>query len=370
METWYALLLFTLPIPWIAKLIWPHKIKWPELAATAAINFILVSGLYFAGTAGMTSDREIWNGEITSKTRSHGHYLRPYPCNCRTVCSGSGQNQTCSTHCDTCYEDRYTVNWSAQSTIGEFTLEHLDRGSKSVYKTPDPARYTSTQVGDPCSREHAFTNYIKAVPESLFHANPTLMQQFAGMVPEYPGKIYDFYNIDRVLSVGVPVPQMATWNRELAKTLRKLGPAKQANAIIVFVKTNDPGYIHALERAWLGGKKNDIIVVIGSTSYPKIDWVNVSSWSKAELFKVQLRDDILALGEIKRTEILQLVDKHTTAGYIRRNMSDFEYLKDEIEPPMWLTILAALVGILFSLGASFFFYREDPFNSTLPRYYR
>lgn len=349
MSSWYALLLFTLPIPWIAKLLWPHKIKWPEVAITVVVNVIVVSTLYFAGTVGMTVDHEIWNGEITGKDRKHGSYVIPYPCNC-------------STSCQTCYEDRYTVSWTAQSTIGGFIVEHLDRSSRSVYNTPDPVRYTSINVGDPCSRASTFTNYVKAVPESLFHANPLINERFKTMVPSYPGTIYDIYKVDRVLTVGVPLPEHAKWNHDLSLTLRKLGPQKQANAIIVFVNTADQSYIHALESAWLGGKKNDIIIVIGTTAYPKIDWVAVSSWSKQELFKVQLRDAIYDLGEVKRADVMRLIDTHVTSGYTRRDMADFEYLKDEIEPPMWLLILAGILGILSSLGASYYFYREDPFT--------
>lgn len=362
MTTYYALLLLTLPIPWIAKLIWPHQIKWPELAATLAVNFLVITLLFFVGTAGQTADREIWNGEIVSKDRKHGHYLRPYSCNCRQTCSGSGKDRTCYETCDTCYEDRYTVSWTARSNIGDFTIEHLDRGSSGVYKTADPARYTEIKAGDACSRSMPFTNYIKAVPESLFHANPVILAKFADMVPEYPGKIYDHYKINRVLAVGVNLPDAAAWNHDLSSTLRKLGPQRQANVVVVFVNTNDANYTHALESKWVGGKKNDTILVVGTTQYPKIDWVNVISWSKNELFKVQLRDDVLALENVDRAGIMQAINKNVSTTFQRRDMKEFEYLKDEIEPPMWAVVTIGILGMLLSLGASFYFYRHDPWH--------
>jgi hypothetical protein len=365
--TYLVLLLITLPIPWIAKLIWPHEIKFKEVAVTVLASTFVLTSIYFLGRAGMTWDHEIWNGKITSKERKHGHYLQSYSCNCRSVCTGSGQNQTCSTTCDTCYEDRYTVTWTAFSTIGDFRIEHFDSGSKRVYQSPDPKRYSIIEKGDPCSTSNSFINYVKAVPESLFHANPLMVKQFQNFIPVYPGDVYDFYHVDRVLAVNVPVPELDVWNRELSKSLRELGPSKQANAIIVFVNTNDPNYQYALESAWIGGKKNDIILIMGVTSWPKIDWVAVSSWSKAEIFKVQLRDDIMALGEVKRDEILKLLEDHTWKSFKRRQMKEFEYLANEIEPPMWVIILALLFGIGISVGASFYFYHNDPFEDNQSR---
>ena len=41
--------------------------------------------------------------------------------------------------------------------------------------------------------------------------------------------------------------------------------------------------------------KNDVVVVMGTPSYPRIDWVQVLSWTDVELFKVQLRDELMDL---------------------------------------------------------------------------
>lgn len=362
MSTWMLLMLFILPIPWVAKMIWPREITLLEIGCTTAVAVILTSIVYFLGIAGKTHDVEIWNGEITSKSREHGSYIESYSCNCRQTCSGSGKNQTCSQTCDTCYRDHYTVTWTAQSTIGSFTIDSKDWTSRAVYLVPDPPRYTQIQKGDPCSRASSFTNYVKAVPDSLFHANPVLAQQFAGMIPAYPNQIYDYYKINRVLPVNVSVPDIQGWNRELAMTLRKLGPARQANAVIVFVNTPDRNYINALDAAWLGGKKNDIIIAVGVTAWPKIDWVEVSSWTKQEMFKVQLRDALQDLGEVDRAKFMELINKYTLDHFVRRPMSDFKYLEDEIEPAQWVIILAAVLGVLLSLGLSYHFYRTDPFG--------
>jgi hypothetical protein len=141
--------------------------------------------------------------------------------------------------------------------------------------------------------------------------------------------------------------------------LRKLGPQKQANVIVVFVNEINSSYVHALEGAWLGGKKNDVIVVVGTTHYPAIDWVRVSSWTDKELFKVELRNDLETLGTVDKAQFLGIIEKHTKTTFVRKNMADFEYLKDEIEPPTWVIVLAFVLGLSVALGLSYFFYRND-----------
>lgn len=368
--TWLGLLLLVIPVPWIAKMIWPREIKLLEVGVILLISIVLVTGIYFAGIAGQTMDREIWNGEITAKDRKHGTYEQPYECNCRESCSGSGKDRSCSTTCDTCYETHYTVSWTAYSNIGNFRLSHEDSTSRRVYNLPDPQRYVVVKVGDPCSTSNMFTNYVKAVPESLFHANPMLQKRFQALIPKYPGEIYDFYKINRVLAMGVNVPDIQQWNEDLSNALRKAGPQRQANAVVLFVNTPDPSYIHALESAWLGGKKNDILVVVGVTEYPKIEWVAVSSWSKAELFKVQLRDDLHAMKVVDRAAFMVLLEKHTMASFKRRSMADFEYLKDEIEPPVWVVVLAGILGLLAACGSTYYFYKNDPFADAFRSPYR
>jgi hypothetical protein len=361
MNTLLLLILLPLILPWILRMVWPHKISWIEMGVSTAVGVVLAASVYGMGLYGQTADVEILNGQVTSKERTHGSYVRSYECNCRQVCTGTGQNRSCSQVCSTCYEDRYTVNWSCDTTVGSYVIKHLDTTSRSVYNTPDPARYTVIQPGDPVAREHSYTNYVKAVPDSLFHKNK--VEKFKSLIPPYPEQVFDFYKINRVFAMGVPVPDLADWNHDLSMALRTLGPQKQANAVIVMVNTNDQSYIHALEGEWIGGKKNDIIVVIGTTSYPKIDWVAVSSWTDKQLFKVQLRDEIMAQGTIDRKQVITALEKHTMSTYVRKSMKDFEYLKHQIEPPTWVLIVAFALSMLTSLGLSFYFYHADPFNA-------
>jgi hypothetical protein len=150
-----------------------------------------------------------------------------------------------------------------------------------------------------------------------------------------------------------------------------LGKKKQVNIILVITNADDSAYIHALEEAWLGGKKNDFVVVIGTPHHPKIKWVRVMSWTRVEELKIAVRDRLQELGTLdKRDEILAVIREEVAAKFVRRPMADFEYLNAEIRPPTWALILIAALGIVVSVVLSIVFYIYDPFGHDRPRFRR
>lgn len=356
MEALFLILLIPVVLAFAGRLLFKSTITWEEMGLQLIIASLFVTGLWFAGTYSQTADFEIWNGRVISKHRDHGHYLRPYPCNCRTTCSGD----ICSTSCDTCWEDRYTVDWYLKTTIGKIRLEYMDRGSRAVYKTPDPQQYIAAYVDEPVSREAPYTNYIKAVPDSLFNMSDVkVLAHFDSMIPAYP-RVHSYYKINRVISIGVSVSNIQEWNEHLANHLRMIGPKKQANVILIFVNTDDQSYKHALELKWLGGKKNDIIVIVGAPNYPEISWVDTITLGQNagnSLMTVEMRDNLYALGTADNFELfvdtlINVVDTR----FDRKPMADFEYLKDSVQPPKWLIILTVILSILVSSGLIWWFH--------------
>lgn len=355
METLMLLLVFPLVWPWIAKRIWHRTITWPEMGLHIVIAAGLTAGVWFSGLAVKTMDMEILNGEVTGKHRQKVSCEHSYQCNCRPVFDTDSEGNTrTSIECDTCYEHGHDVDWNIYSNIGNFTIDRIDRQG-----VQEPPRWTLVQKGQPVAKQHMFVNYIRAVPESLFHRDSSIKERFAELIPPYPDNVYDYWHVDRVIGVGVKIPELREWNRELEEVLRELGPKKQANVVVVFVNTTNTMYAHALEEAWLGGKKNDIVIVFGTTTYPKIDWVYVMSWTDDQLFKVKLRDELWHLGIVDRGKTLESIKRNTLSSFMRKPMADFEYLKDEIEPPLWVLILAALCAVGGSIALTIFFHRNE-----------
>lgn len=337
-----ATLIYFLLLPILIGIaVWWFTDKSRESAIGAGAFIVacfVVVGISFAVAKGSAvADTEIWNGKITGKDRVHGSYIRSYSCNCTTDSKG---NQTCQT----CFENHYTVNWSARSTVGGIGIDSKDWTSSSVYNVADPARYTNVIIGEPCSREHSYVNYVQAVPSSLFTPSAkSLKEKFANLLPKYPDSTFDIYRNNHFVTAGYVVPDATAWNTGLAELLKDRGPSKQVNAIVVIAKTADPNYVYALRDAWEGANKNDVVLVIGSAAWPKIDFVDVISWTKNELFKVQLRDNVMAAGVIQREPILGMLGSQIDTNFERRHMSEFTYLKAEIDPPTWLLVILAVL---------------------------
>ena len=366
-------LLFPMAWPFIAKKIWSQTINWAEMGLHFAIPVVLITAVYFAGSYGATADTEIWNGQVTDKRVVDGKYVRTYQCRCRTVSSGSGSNRTTRTVCDTCYEDRYTRKYQGFSTVGNWTFDSIDTTSRSRRNSfGPPASYVNCRIGEPASREYGYTNYIRAVPESLFNREAGLnLEQFADMIPTYP-EVYGFYKINRVLPVGVNMPNAGAINSQLNEALRTLGPDKEANIIVVVVNTDNPSYRYALEEAWIGGKKNDVIVIVGAPNFPQISWVDTITLGNNagnSLMTVTMRDTLLNHGTIDNVFAEHII-RTIRELFDRKAMEDFAYLKDEIDPPTWVVIVSLILGIGGSLGLTLLFHFNEFFGTYSNRYYR
>lgn len=362
MGTLLLLLIFPLIWPFVSKLIWPREISWGEISAQVVIVSLIVAGVYQLGRFGKTSDIEIHNGQVIQKHRDHGEYTESYQCNCYTTCSGSGNNRSCSQHCSTCYREHYTVKWYLSSTVGTISIDNRDWTSRAVYALPNPGEYEHAWIGEPCSKPSSFTNYIKAVPESLFGQISKLSRnKFPGKIPTYP-LITNIYHIARVINVGANLDShtLTLFNDQLNEANKTLGPSKQANVIVIVTNITDPMYRYSVENAWLGGKKNDVVVFIGSSDGQKIDWVDVMTWALNRgngLFHATLRDDLLSIGRLDSEKLVSVISSDTARLFTRPHMKDFEYLDKEIEPPTWVLILGLILGILCSLGCTFFFWK-------------
>lgn len=318
----------------------------------AAIGFGAASVLGVAILAGglfsQTADTEILNGQVVKKYQETVSCSHSYSCNCRTT--GSGNNKT--TTCDTCYEHTNDYNWVLQTSVGNINIDRIDRQGKW-----EPPRFNVARIGDPVAQTETFTNYIRGAQNSLFNdaESKSSLTQFAGKIPPYPLAIYDYHYLNRVLTVGANVPNQAEMNRQLALALRSLGPAKQVNVVILITNIQDPNYVYAVNRAWLGGKKNDVIVLVGSKDYPTIDWVRVISWTDSNTFKIQLRDSLQDLGTLADSNaVVKVISDQVTANFARKHMKDFEYLKSEIDVPTWAIVLAFIAVIILTIGVSKF----------------
>lgn len=328
-----------------------------QFVAIVSITSLLLPIIILAlGMFSETYDTEIWNGKVVSKNQETVSCRHSYSCNCRQSCTGSGKDQSCSETCDTCYEHSHDYDWDVHSTVGTITIDRVDRQG-----TLQPPRFASVQISDPVSVKHHFTNYLKGAKNNVLNRQGTTITY---PMPPYPGDIYDYYNIDRAISVDNVVPNLQMWNKEISKSLIDLGNAKQVNLILVFTK-NPEDYAEQLNASWLGGKKNDVITVIG-THGSKIEWVNVLSWTKREDFKVHLRDKLVGVN-LEPVSVVKIISDEISTKFERRHMKEFEYLKYDIEPNMYYFVgafISFFIPSIFLLWA----HRRQSFSYSKRRF--
>lgn len=320
----------------------------------AGVGVFIVVVLIAIGAAARESKmtfKEVWNGQTVSKSRDEVHCEHSYRCRCYTTCSGSGSNRTCSEHCSTCYYHSYDVDWNVKSTIGALRINRVDWQGLQ-----EPRRWTSIVPGEPVAVSHWYTDYLRSSETSVLTYHK-IADPEADKLPIYPMLVYDYYRLDRLVKVGVDLPDTKEWNTGISLLLRDLGPAKQVNVVLVI--TNQPaGFENRLLSKWNGANKNDAVVFIGVDDKKAIVWTKVFSLAKFDIFNVQLARNLKELRVLDRPKVLATIHANISKTYERRRMREFSYLKDDIPFPTFILVLAVLLSTLVSCGLVIFIERD------------
>jgi len=357
----FLLLLFIPMLVAIGAFVFLKGITWKEFLLHLGIQ-VLVAGISAAVIYYQdTGDYETWNGWVTNKQQVRVSCSHSYQCNCRMVetCTGSGKNRSCSSSqvCDTCYEHSNDWDWDVYTSNQEtINIDRVDR--QGVHAPP---RWVAVQIGEPTSQRHRYTSYIKAAPDTLFR-HQGLREKYAGRIPNYPGNVYDYYRLNRLVTQGISVENLQAWNEGLSKINADLGSKKQVNMIVVLTDQPQEWY-YALEEVWVGGKKNDAVLVIGlDQSTGKARWATVMAWTTAKLFEIKLRDSVMDLPAVTPEATLKVLRENVETYYKRKPMADFEYLRASIQPSGTELGIALFIGLLVAVGLTWLFEVHDVFG--------
>lgn len=357
------LVLFCIPLLVLfgAYLIW-KKVTWQEAAIQIGVQAFVAGISALLCYCSETGDTEVWNGVVTGKERQRVSCSHSYSCNCRQTCTGSGNNRSCSQTCDTCYDHPYDFDWEVYTSNNEtIDIDRVDR--QGVLQPP---RWTAVKMGEPTSTSHRYTSYIKGAPDTLFRRQGQT-EKYKGTIPAYP-EVFDYYRIQRFIPTSVTGQNEFKWNEGLNKINAELGHHKQVNMLVVLTQA-EADWFYALEEVWLGGKKNDVVLVIGVDADAKPKWANVMAWTNQEMFKVQLRDAVLGLDKINDETVLPVLRENVASGYVRKPMAEFEYLKASITPSAFAWTISLIIGVLISVGMTWFFHTQAmPWDRTINGY--
>lgn len=346
------LIFIALVFPFVCKMIFPHKITWKEYLLHTGVSLFCAGATYFIINHAATYDVELWSGEVTKKYSERVSCEHSYQCNCVTTTDSKGNSTTV---CQTCYDHNYDVDWVVRSNIGSDKIRRIDRQGLK-----EPQRYSQVIIGEPFAREYGFTNYIKASPTSLFKDSERLIVGYENVMPAYP-EVTDYYRINRVISYGVTID--SELSNKLNEHLKSWGPNKQANVITVFVseKYTDK-YFQALKAHWLGGKKNDVIIVSQILDSGNVGWVRVIARSEKKEFDKSVEFDVSNMGRFNTDTFLKIVDDNINQRFEREDFHKYEYLLADFRPSTVAIVIGLVFAFLVNFGMAFFTYKEDVFN--------
>jgi hypothetical protein len=306
-----------------------------------------------------THDVEHINGVVTAKRMERVSCRHPYCCRwCESCTTDSKGHQSCHEYCcQTCYDHPYDQDWNVYSNVNRsWSIDTLDRQGLR-----EPPRWTSTQVGEPVTWVHSYENYVKAAPGTLFKRdNREDEKRFK--LPEERVEAHDYWHTDQLVQVGIDLADAFMWNRDIERVNGYVGPLKQANLVVVVVRDQPRDYFEALRAKWMGGKKNDVVLVIGVDAEQQIVWADVMAWSYNELIRVEMRDSLVALGRLDREKVIALAQDNIVRNFDRKHMKDFKYLTASFAPTGTQYVVCLLIGVLLSIGLGVLFYTQDIFG--------
>lgn len=341
----YFIILIPILSPLIGLLIWKHEITGLEFGLNVVSASIVTLIVYYATAYASMADFQIMNGEVLSKYKDRVSCSHSYQ-----TCTGSGKNQVCTTH----YEHMNDYDWVVKSNVGNFTINRIDRQGDD-----EPPRWTAVKLHEPVALEDYYLNYIKGAPTSIFNkADMQFAEKYADKIPKYP-EVHDYHRANRVFAVGFTLNDVAAWNYELSEMLKQVGPKKQANVTIILTKGLPVEYASAVNAKWLGGKKNDMTLIVGTSDGSKIEWVQVLAYSKSTSIKTYLRDAIKEHEVVDRKFFIETIRSHMIKHYDRKSMDDFSYLLGTIEISDIAFALISLLSLAVSLGISYLMTRVN-----------
>lgn len=345
----WLILILPLMVPLITKVLFKRSFEWKEMAISIVLTISITAMFYYGYGAAKTHDTEILSGFVIDKTQQMVSCEHSYQCNPKRVrsCSGSGKNRSCTTRTeyDTCYEHSHDYDWEVRTSLGTFDIRRIDRRGVS-----EPPRWTKVKEYDPVAKEHSYTNYIKAVPDSLF----TSVAVTDYKIPEYP-RTYDYYRVNRV--INNTTVSTDDWNKHLSDLLKTAGKEKHLN-VIAILTTEPESYADALFYQWYGGKKNDVIMIFGVND-KKVSWfrsTSVGNGMNNQDLHISMRNN--AIGKDVDISLLKSQTDIILNKYTRLSMEEFEYLKYQIDIPWYIILISMLAGLGTSIGLGYYFSRN------------
>lgn len=390
MSFWILYIIALLPLA-LGGYFWyrnPTEFTWKEWIVSAVFAFVVAGVFHIVAVQGATDDRETWSGKITS-VQFQPKWLEYYEetHSYTTSSTDSKGNVTTTTHYYTVdYTKWHEDSWYAYTdlpgvsydvdyqrylelkkdlgdTVDKVAVRRRTWRDASKLIKGDPHDYNTKNTSGviiPITAQYSFENRVKAA--STLFSFPAVPEKIK--LPDYP-EYSDAFRSNRLIGSAVAVNL-----RKFDEFNTRLGYSKKVNVILVGLNGASEAYGRWLEAKWLGGKKNDLVIV-WSGSNKKPDWVHAFSWTDKKtvlriLEEVALKDGI-------STETLPLFEKEIREYYRLKNWKDFDYIQIPIRKGIvygyLVFTLVSQVLLMWWFHRNEFTERADPYGAFFKTYY-
>jgi hypothetical protein len=329
------------------------KVIWWEWIVGSVIALLMACGFHWIALEAQCRDHETFSGRMIYATHHPYWQSRELVHEYRT--DGDGNRVYVGSHYE--YED-HDEYWDCNADFGTYIGEQKFRisveffteissnfcHSKLDIETPFKPDFYSGDQNIYIARNHtdfwypmttsiAFRNRVKASP-SLYTYAP--VPKDAKVFP-YPQN-NDPFKSERLLGTAFQTITL----KDFDILCGKLGPIKKVNIIMIGFGDMDSEISHLQEAAWVGGKKNDLVICYGGSDPLKPAWAYCFGWTESTLVKANLQTIILQ-NPIDNSIIPKL---YTEIGknYKIKDWDKFSYL--QVDPPPWSYWVYVLAMIL------------------------
>jgi hypothetical protein len=356
----------------------PSDVTWLETAihivTGLAVNFVFYA--LFLYSFGGVKDTCLFNAKIISGTwQEHYTSIRT-----ETVCDSHDKDGNCTSshtveHCDSYHPDCYEIffsngeqrgidysNYCAlvssfknEKQVASLNLFQCSFGDGRKFETKFIPGKSQELAG--CYEEYVI-NYVKGASHNIHKKSLKLAEGYKKILCPIPG-IKEHragigpFDSDRLIIAGVNVP--GEWQKQTEEALDlmngRIGQAKEVNVVLYVVNTSDHSFKQALEAYWCYGTKNQLTIIVGCSTFPKIDMVEVIDfWSNnVSNIEYDLRDT-LQKTNLNDSNLVPIITKEVTKDWKRKRMRELEYLAREINMTPGASVVNILLILLLNIG--------------------
>lgn len=396
---WFFWLFSILPIS-IGAFLWykDKEVVWQEWLIGCGVALFTALIFQLTATLGLTADVETWSGYGTqarqfSRWKEYYEYAvyrtETYYTTETTYSTDSKGRSHSSTHQvshtrqvfdhwepTTRWHD---PSWTLYTTLGNYEINqekflymcnkyqdnHAVPGDRTTMQhnsrmiDGDPNDYVSdNKTGwiEPVTTTKSFENRIKAAPTVFSYSKvPTNIPVYSW--PENK----DPFRSDRVLGTAKSHINTLKWDQLNAV----LGAFKKVNLIIIGFTNQSISIANWQEAAWIGGKKNDLVICYGDEGKDKsASWAKVFGWTEREIVKRNIESMLLETSI--NNDIIPLIEKEVRTNYQIKDWHKFDYIT--IQPPTWSYWVYFIVVVVTQSGLYILFHDNDYYKENYNEY--